>query len=64
RLLPEALKRRREERNRSRQSDRKVARRLQSFYSSAPIHVYYDRGQILREHWEAREAAERCHHYV
>lgn len=64
RLLPEALKRRREERNRSRQSDRKVARRLQRFYASAPIHVYYDRAQILREHWEAREAAERCHHYV
>lgn len=54
RQLPEVRKLRKQEKLKSRRSDREVISILNDFYKSAPITAYLSRGEILEKHQDAK----------
>jgi len=55
RKLSMALDCRREEKIQAVKSDIEVSKQLKHFYSSAPIEMYYSRGDVIRRHPEFKE---------
>ncbi len=53
RRLPEALRRRRQERLRARRGDRELSRLLGEFYRTAPIRIYRNHQEVAAHHPEA-----------